>query len=74
MLRLPSLHQYLSNTHTSFQADKCYNEKNIHVNKIYMTNEDFEIHGKFAQTSLKVFDYYAYQYVGLMMGYLMIIQ
>ena len=71
-MRHPSLHTYLSNTHTSFQTDKCYNKWDIHVQMIYMKNKDFRISDTFAQTSLKLFEYYSYQYIGLIMGYLMI--
>ena len=37
-----------------------------------MKNKDFQIRDTFAQISFKLFDYYSYQYVGLLMGYLMI--
>ena len=37
-----------------------------------MKNEDFQIHDTFAQTSLKLFNYQSYQYVGVIMCYLMI--
>ena len=37
-----------------------------------MKNKGFQIHDTFAQTSLKLFDYHSYQYVGIIMGYLMI--
>ena len=44
----------------------------MHVKIIYMKNEDFQIHVTFAQKSLKLFDYQSYQYVELIMGYLII--
>ena len=58
--------------HTSFQADKWYNKLDIHVEKVYVKIEDFQILHTFAQTHLKLLNYQLYQYKGLINGYLMI--
>ena len=43
ILRHPSLLTDLRNIHTRFQATKWYNKWDIHVEKIYVKNDDFQI-------------------------------
>ena len=55
-----TIHQkiaYIFPIHTNSQADKSYNKQDIHVEKIYLKNEDFEILDTFTQRLINVFGY-----------------